>query len=204
MKIGVLGGTFDPVHNGHIAIASKAMDSLALGKVLFIPALEPPLKNRPDVMPVSYRLEMLRLAIANKSQFEISTVDVARPGPSYTVDTLLILRQQYGRRAHLFFIMGWDSLIELPEWKQPQKLIKLCKLVALTRNSAGKPDMRMLEAAVPGLTARTIFLDIPPIDISSTDIRNRVANGISVHGLVPDEVERYIKRNRLYSEIIKF
>lgn len=198
MNIGVLGGTFDPVHHGHIAIANKAKVSLNLSKVLFIPALEPPLKNRPDITPVSHRLEMLILAIAGKPQFEISTVDVERPGPSYTVDTLLILRQQYGSKAHLFFIMGWDSLIELAEWKQPQKLIKLCKLAALTRNSAGKPDMRALEAAIPGLTARTIFLDIPPIEISSTDIRTRVANGLSIQGLVPDEVERYIKENSLY------
>jgi nicotinate-nucleotide adenylyltransferase len=141
---------------------------------------------------------MVKRAIAGNANFELSTVEVDRPGPSYGVDTVTILQQQLGTRAKIFFLIGWDSLAELPQWREPARLIQLCKLVAVTRPGLSRPDLKSLEPSVPGITQSVLWLDIPPINISSSDIRDRVAQGLSIHGLVPDEVENYIKEHKLY------
>jgi len=142
----------------------------------------------------------VRGAIATNPHFELSTVEVDRPGPSYSVQTIAILQQQLGTEAAFFFLVGWDSLAELPQWKEPAKLIQLCKLVAVTRPGFSRPDLKTLEASVPGVTQSFVWLDIPPVDISSSDIRKRVAQGLSIHDLVSDEVESYIKEQRLYRQ----
>ena len=198
MNIGVLGGTFDPIHSGHLVIAEEARLRLRLAKVLFVPAGQPWLKTGRNITPAAHRVEMVKRAIAANPYFELSTVEVDRPGPSYTVETITILQQQLGAEARIFFLVGWDSLAELPEWKEPAKLIQLCKLVAVTRPGFSRPDLKALESSVPGVTQSVIWLDIPPVDISSSDIRNRVAQGLSIHGLVPEEVESYIKEQKLY------
>jgi nicotinate-nucleotide adenylyltransferase len=198
MNIGVLGGTFDPIHSGHIIIAEKARLELGLARVLFVPAGQPWLKTERKITPVAHRVEMVRRAIAANSYFELSTVEIDRPGPSLSVETVDILQQQLGAGAKLFFLVGWDSLAELPEWMEPDRLIQLCKLVAVTRPGFSRPDLKAMESLVPGVTQSVVWLDILPVDISSTDIRNRVARGLSIHGLVPDEAEAYIKEHRLY------
>ena len=198
MDIGVLGGTFDPIHSGHLVIAEEARLRLRLTKVLFVPARQQWLKTGRSISPVAHRVEMLRRAIAGKSYFELSTVDVDRPGPTYSVETTAILRQQLGAEAKIFFVVGWDSLAELPQWKEPDRLVQLCKLVAVTRPGFSQPDLKAMESSVPGVTQSVVWLDIPPVDISSTDVRERVAQGLSIHGLVPDEVERYIAEQKLY------
>jgi nicotinate-nucleotide adenylyltransferase len=116
------------------------------------------------------------------------------------VETIAILQQQMGAEATIFFLVGWDSLAELLQWKEPAKLIQLCKLVAVTRPGFSRPDLKTLEASVPGVTQSVIWLDIPPVDISSSDIRKRVAQGLSIHGLVPEGVESYIKEQKLYRQ----
>lgn len=198
MSIGVLGGTFDPVHRGHLIIAEEARLKFSLVKVLFVPAGEPWLKTERVITQSTHRLEMVRLAIAERPYFELSTVEVDRPGPSYTVDTVEILRQQLGVEARIFFLLGWDSLAELPRWKEPARLVKLCKLVAVNRPGFSRPDLKALETQVSSITQSVVWLDIPPVDISSSDIRHRVAQGLSIHGLVPDAVEDYIRAHNLY------
>jgi nicotinate-nucleotide adenylyltransferase len=198
MDIGVLGGTFDPIHSGHLVIAEEARLRLRLAKVLFVPARQQWLKTGRNIAPVAHRVEMLRRAIAGKPYFELSTVEVDRPGPSYSVETMAILQQQLGAEAKIFFVVGWDSLAELPQWKEPDRLVQLCKLVAVTRPGFSCPDLKAMESFVSGITQSVVWLDIPPVDISSSDIRERVALGRSIHGLVPDEVERYIAEQKLY------
>ena len=198
MKIGVLGGTFDPIHSGHLVIAEKARLKLKLARVLFVPVGQPRLKTGRKIAPAADRVEMVKLAIADNPHFELSTVEIGRPGPSLSVETVDILQKQLGAGAKLFFLVGWDSLAELPQWKEPKRLIRLCKLVAVTRPGFSRPDLEALESSVPGVTQSVVWLDIPLIDISSTDRRKRVAQGLPVRGLVPDEVEAYIKEHKLY------
>ena len=198
MNIGVLGGTFDPIHSGHIVIAEKAMLKFSLAKVLFVPAGQPWLKTDRTITAASHRIQMVKRAIANNHYFELSTIEVDRPRPSYTVDTMTILHQQLGVEARIFFLLGWDSLAELPKWKEPTKLIQLCQLVAVTRPGFSRPDLKALEAEVPGITQSVVWLDVPPVDISSSDIRYKVARGLSIHSLVPEGVETYIKERKLY------
>jgi nicotinate-nucleotide adenylyltransferase len=141
---------------------------------------------------------MIERVIAGYPFFELSTIEIERAGPSYTVDTLAVLQRQLGTESELFFLMGWDSLVEFPRWKEPTRLIGMCRLVACTRPNVSPPDLEILEASVSGITQNVILLDMPPVDISSSDIRRRVAQRLSIHGLVPDEVERYIKEEKLY------
>jgi nicotinate-nucleotide adenylyltransferase len=198
VNVGVLGGTFDPIHSGHLIIAEEARLKLRLARVLFVPAGQPWLKTDRTISPAAHRVEMAKRAIAANPHFELSAVEVDRSGPSYSVGTIAILQQQMGAGARLFFLIGWDSLAELPQWKEPDRLIQLCKLVAVTRPGFSRPDLKALESLVPGVTQSVVWLDIPPVDISSTDIRKRVTQGLSIHGLVPEGVESYIKEKRLY------
>jgi nicotinate-nucleotide adenylyltransferase len=133
MNVGVLGGTYDPIHSGHLVIAEEARRKLELNRVIFVPTGQPWLKTNREITPAVHRLEMVRRAVNGKDNFELSTVEVDRPGPSYSVDSIAILKQQLGAEVKVFFLIGWDSLAELPQWHEPTRLIKLCKLVAVTR-----------------------------------------------------------------------
>lgn len=198
MDIGVLGGTFDPVHVGHLIIAEEARIRLGLSQVVFVPAGQPWLKQDSDISSGEHRLEMIRLAIAPNAFFRASTVDLERPGPSYTVDTLADLKRELGQEGNLYFILGLDALAGLPTWKEPQKIVELCYLVAARRAEAMDVDMDSLKRSIPSISSRVIILDNPLIDISSSEIRQRVAEGKSIHAMVPDAVERYIREKRLY------
>ncbi len=198
MNIGVLGGTFDPIHMGHLIIAEEVRARLDLAEVLFVLAGQPLLKLNNAISPAEHRVEMVRLAIANEPSFKLSTMEIERPGPSYTVDTMAELGNQIGAGDKLYFILGWDNLIQLPQWHEPSRLVKLCRLVPVPRVGQPSPDLDSLEAAVPGLSQSIIMLDTPQIGISSSEIRDRVARGLSIHHLVPEPVERYIKQHRLY------
>lgn len=198
MNIGVLGGTFDPIHMGHLIIAEEVRARLDLAEVLFVPAGQPWLKLNNAISPARHRVEMVRLAIADEPSFKLSTMEIERPGPSYTVDTMAELSSQIGAEGKLFFILGWDNLIQLPRWHQPSRLVKMCRLVPVPRVGHPSPDLNSLEAAVPGLSQSLIMLDTPQIEISSSEIRERVARGLSIHQLVPEPVERYIREHGLY------
>ena len=198
MNIGVLGGTFDPIHNGHLAVAEEVRSRLDLTVILFVPAGQPWLKMENPVSPAEDRVHMVRLAIADKPHLKLSTIEIERPGVTYTVDTMAELQAQLGAENDLFFILGWGSLAELPQWKEPYRLITICRLVAVNRPGYPRPDLKALEALIPGLSQRVILLEKPEIDISASEIRDRVARGLSISHLVPEPVESYIKEHRLY------
>lgn len=198
MKIGILGGTFDPIHNGHLKVAEEVRNHQSLAQMLFIPAGQPWLKVENNISAVEHRVAMTRLAIGNNPYFKLSTLEVEQPGPSYTVETLSRLQSQVDASDELFFILGWDNLAQLPQWKQPARLIKLCILVAVPRPGYPLPDINLLESAIPGLTARLIIMEEPQIDISASEIRKRVAQGLSIRHLVPAAVDDYIRQNGLY------
>jgi len=199
MKIGVLGGTFDPIHQGHLVIAEEVVTRLNLAEILFVPAGQPWLKMDYPVSAAEHRVQMVRLAIAGKPGFKLSTMEIERAGPTYTVDTIAQLQAQLGAGAELFFILGWDNLNELPQWREPARLVKLCHLVAVPRPNYPLPGLNSLEAVIPGLTSSTIILDTPEIDISASEIRQQVAQGLSISHLVPEQVDKYIREHRLYT-----
>lgn len=196
MNIGVLGGTFDPIHIGHLVVAEEARIKFGLREVLFVPAGQPWLKLGRNITSAVHRVEMVRRAIADNLHFKLCTLEVERPGPSYTVDTLTMLRKQLGSEASLFFILGRDTLAELPLWKEPEKLVQLCRLVVAPR--LGSKDLKHLETAIPGLLDKVMQLDMPVIGISSSGIRQRIAQGLSIRYLVPAEVEKYITEHKIY------
>ena len=199
MDIGVFGGTFDPIHLGHLTIAEEARLKVGLSQIVFVPAGLPWLKVDRTVGPAVHRIEMVNRAIASNPNLRISTAEVDRPGCSYTVETMAIMQEQLGTGARLFFILGWDSLVDFPRWKEPAKLVKMCKLIAVPRLGSVQLNLETLEESIPGITRRVILLNMPPIDISASDIRGRVAQGLSIRHLVPDEVERYIREQELYT-----
>lgn len=199
MNIGVLGGTFDPIHMGHLIVAEETKLRLNLAEILFVPAGLPWLRVNSPISAAEHRVQMVRLAIGDKPYFKLSTIEVKRAGPSYTVDTIAELKGRLGVRDELFFILGWDSLAELPEWREPSRLIKMCHLVAVPRVGYSLPDLNGLEAAIPGLAQRVILLDTPEIDISASVIRQRVAQGLPIDHLVSEPVDRYIREQGLYT-----
>jgi len=196
VNIGVLGGTFDPIHIGHLVVAEEARVKVELDEVLFVPAGQPWLKLDRNITPAAHRVEMVRRAIADNPHFKLCTLEVERPGPSYTVDTLTMLRKQLGSESSLSFILGRDTLAGLHLWKEPKKLVQLCRLVVAPR--LGSKDLKHLATAIPGLLDKVIQLDMPVIGISSAEIRQRLAQGLTIRYLVPPEVEKYITEHKIY------
>ena len=195
-RIGVLGGTFDPVHHGHLHIADTLRTALNLDRVLWVPAGRPPHKSDQIVSSDRDRLTMLDLALAGSAPDEISTIDIDRSGPSYTADTLEILAERFPS-ARLFFLMGEDSLRDLPTWHHPQRILRVAELAV-----AGRPgvetDLESLEVQVPGVRKRVHVVPTEEIAISSSEIRRRVSDNESIRGLVPAAVEAYIRDHGLY------
>ncbi len=198
MNIGVLGGTFDPIHNGHLVVAEEIRTHLNLAEILFVPAGQPWLKADTPISAAEYRVQMVRLAIADKPYFKLATVEIERAGPSYTVDTIAELQAQLGSKTEIFFILGWDSLAELPQWHEPARLVKMCRLVVVPRPGCPVPDLNSLETAIPGLSQNVILMDKPRIDINASAIRKRVAQSLSIRHLVPEPVDEYIRQHKLY------
>ncbi len=198
MNIGVLGGTFDPIHNGHIVVAEEARTRLNLAEVLFVPAGQPWLREDSPILAAEHRVQMVRLAISGKPFFKLSSVEIDRPGPSYTVDTITELQAQFGADDELFFILGWDNLTQFPRWREPSRLIEMCHLVAVPRPGYSLPDLDSLAGVIPGLSRRLIMLDKPEVDINATEIRSRVGQGLPISHLVPEPVGEYIRQHRLY------
>lgn len=196
-RLGILGGTFDPIHHGHLVAAGEAHHQLGLDRILIVPAGTPPHKPDRPISPAHHRLRMIELAIAGKPHFVLSRVDVDRPGPSYTVDTLKLLRAEWGPNPRFFFIEGADSLTEIQTWYQPQHLIELCELAAVERPGV-EIDLPALEKQLPGLASRIHWVHMPRLEISSSDIRARTREGRPISFLVPPAVEAYILNHGLY------
>lgn len=197
-RIGVLGGTFDPIHLGHLIAAEEARVRFRLREVLFVPAGTPWHRGANPVTEARHRVAMVRLSIAANPYFRLSTVDVDRPGATYTVDTLLALGQELRSDARFYFLIGMDALAEIGSWKDPATLIQLCYLLAMPRPGFENFDLASLERALPGLTERVKPLPMPLLSISSTDLRRRVRQGLPIKYQVTEAVETYIAEEGLY------
>lgn len=198
MRLGVLGGTFDPIHLGHLVLAEEGQRCLRLERVVFIPAGEPWRKAGQPSAPAGHRLAMVRLAVADNPLFEVSAVEVERAGPSYTADTLEQLRAERGSDAEVYLLMGEDALEDLPYWKDPQRIVAQAWLAVVPRVSGGELDVNKLEATVLGIGRKLVTFEMPRLDISATELRRRAAAGESLRYLVPGPVAEYIRRHRLY------
>jgi nicotinate-nucleotide adenylyltransferase len=198
MKAGIMGGTFDPPHIAHLIIAEVARIRLELDRVIFIPAGDPWMKSAHMVTSAEKRVEMVRLAIASNAAFSLSLIEVNRPGPTYTVDTIEQLSGEVGYGACLFLLLGWDSVADLPSWKAPYRISKMARIVAFPRPGFAKPDPAELEKTMPGIAERMVYIDEPSLSISSTCIRQRAREGKSVRYMVPDAVGQYIVEHDLY------
>jgi nicotinate-nucleotide adenylyltransferase len=196
MRIGVLGGTFDPFHNGHVAAAHAAMTCAELDRVIFVPAARPP-HRPPAVAPANRRLEMSRLGTAGDQRFDVSDIELNREGPSYTVDTLSELRRLYPG-DELFLVLGWDAARLFPTWRRPEGVRELASIVVVGRPGSETPREADLKAA--GLEGEGVLLCLQPTpDISASGIRRAVAAGESIAGMVPLPVEQYLAANGLYA-----
>ena len=198
MRLGILGGTFDPIHYGHLLAAEAARCTLRLDYVLFTPAASPPHKLNSRISPIEHRLAMLALAIEDNPAFSVSLVDIERPEPQYSIDTVRLLREEWGTDAdNTFFIVGTDSLEHMLGWYQPATLIQRCRLGVVPRPGF-KPDMLEIERILPGVSQRVDWVDMPAVGISATDLRRRVRQGISVRYQTPAGVTRYIMDHRIF------
>lgn len=196
-RVGVIGGTFDPIHIGHLVIAEEARTRLELERIVFVPAGRPPHKLDHDIADAEQRWEMVGLAIGDNPHFVASRVDIDRAGPCYSVETVRLLQDAWGPETRIFFLIGSDSLSELPTWYQPYRLLRQCQVVAVAR--PGHPvELGEVDRAIPGAAALIQVLEAPVLDVSSTEIRRRVREGRSIRYLVPAAVERYIREHALY------
>ncbi len=199
-KLGILGGTFDPIHCGHLAIARAALERLGLDRIVFIPAGRPWLKTAAErrITDSAHRLAMVELAVVRIPDFTISTIDVDRPGPTYTIDTLVELLRQGVGDTELYLILGMDSVRELRRWRQPERIFDLATVVAVSRPLVDDLSADEIARTFPAARGRVIALRGPLMRTSATDIRDRVADGRPITGLAPEAVIGYIREHRLY------
>ena len=197
MRIGVLGGTFDPIHVGHLAIAEEVRDQLELEEVCFVPAGAPWMKAGQALSSTQDRLYMVRKAVEDNPFFRVSTVELERSGPSYTVDTLRELQEEYGPDVRLFFILGTDAFARFREWKEPQGILALATLVVVDR-PGGTASAENVEEGM-GISEKVEHVRSIRLEISAVDIRRRVSEGASIRYLVPEPVERHIYARGLYT-----
>ena len=198
-RLGVMGGTFDPIHHGHLAAAQEAASALHLDRVLFIPVWQPPHKlDEPAASPAD-RLCMVRLAVADNPLFEVSPIEMDRLGRSYTVHTLQRLVDLYPG-ADLYFIVGMDSLADLPKWHDPIGILERARIVALHRPGWQTVDLAELTYQLPESQGRVLLVEMPALDISSTELRERIGAGRPVRYLVPDSVASYVEERGLYRD----
>ena len=196
-RVGLMGGTFDPIHNGHLVTAEEARVQFHLDEVIFIPSGRPPHKNERKVASAHHRLMMTLLATVTNPHFQVSQVEVDRPGYSYTYDTVSYFQDLYLGKAELYFITGADAILEIIAWKDVEKLFEKCSFIAATRPGF---DLSTLEhSGLPKMAKDKIFfMEIPALAISSTDVRERVKTGRPIKYLMPSAVATYIYKNHLY------
>jgi nicotinate-nucleotide adenylyltransferase len=195
-KIGLFGGTFNPIHTGHLIIAEVIRQALQIDQILFIPAKIHAFKNNQQIQSSRHRLRMLELVIRDNPYFLISELELNKEGISYTIDTIKMLRLQYPEdRYTLYFLMGADNVAQFHKWKEPAELVKLCNFVVF-----GRPGFEVDPNSDP-LVSKFQFVEAPLLEISSTDIRNRIQGNLSIRYMVPPQVEAYIHQHSLYKNI---
>jgi len=202
-RVGLFGGSFNPIHNGHLIVARAVAERLKLDRVILLPSARPPHKGDRKLLDATYRAEMVRLAIEGEPLFECSDFDLTRNGPSYTIDTVMHFRESLGPQAELHWIIGADSLSELTTWHRVRDLVDACRILTAARPGWDAIDWTPLRAILSDAQVAALqagVLPTPRIDISSTDIRRRVREGRSIRYLVPEPVWSYIDRYALYRE----
>ncbi len=198
MRVGIFGGTFDPIHCGHLVLAEQCREQCQLDEVWFVPAALPPHKLNASITSAKTRCEMIELAIAGNPAFRLSTIELDRSGPSFTVTTLEQLHTDQASHE-LFLLIGADSLKDLPLWREPSRILQLATVVAVNRGDRPLPDRMELRAVIgPEVDQRIVTVNMPGIDISATDIRGRVQERRSIRYLVPRGVEMYIQERGLF------
>jgi nicotinate-nucleotide adenylyltransferase len=218
MRLGLFGGTFNPIHNGHLAIARQTREALGLDQILFIPTSDPPHKTHDSLAPAKDRYEMVRLAIASNPLFSISDVEFRRAGKSYSIDTIRVVQQEQGADTTLFFLIGLDAFLDFPSWREPEILLSLCSFVVISRPGLSFQSLATM-ALLPPLPIesladldagrrsiweveigmqRLICLRLPPSEVSASDIRRRIGKKMPVANLLPPLVESYILHHHLY------
>ena len=196
MKRGILGGTFDPVHRAHLDLAECAQEQLGLAAILWIPAGEPWRKKGRKIAPAKHRVAMLELTVEREPTWSVSSIELERTGPTYSVDTLEQLREQH-KGDTFTLVMGQDALEDLPNWHNPEQLIQLAALAVAVRGERRQTG-RELEALLPGLSKRVTWLDMPQLPFSATQVRTLASQGTPLVGFVPAPVDAYIREHRLY------
>jgi len=198
-KLAIMGGTFDPIHYGHLVSAEAVRIQYNIDKIIFIPSGNPPHKHNINITPAEHRYIMAQMAVLSNPYFEVSRLELDREGRSYTVDTIKELREVLGNNIELYFITGADAILEILTWKNVGELLSLCKFIAVTRPGYGKAELYNKVSELKSLFKSDIItINVPEFAISSTDIRDRVASGKSIKYLVPESVEAYIEKNKLY------
>lgn len=195
-RLGIMGGTFNPIHLGHLMIAEEARQTFHLDKVLFIPSYMTPNKHIAGAT-AEQRLAMVRLATADNPHFAVSDMEIRRKGRSYTLDTLQFLKNLYGPSYILYFISGTDTIQDLPNWHEPEKILSLCQFVGATRPDGSQSIGRVIDH-FGSLGKNILKLTVPTMEISSTELRHRIANGQSVRYMIPSVVMEYIRKNGVY------
>ena len=198
-QIGLFGGTFDPPHLGHLILASEAYSQLGLDRLLWILTPEPPHKQDQNITSVEHRLAMVNLAIQDNSTFELSRVELDRPGPHYTLDTIQLIARQYPD-ADVTPIIGGDSLRDLPKWNRPKELLQACHWVGVMRRPGEQENLEVLENDLPGISSKVHYVDAPLLEIASREIRTRIKNGKPYQYYLHPAVYEYILENKLYQQ----
>ncbi len=195
--IGIFGGTFDPPHLGHLILTAEACQQLGLARLLWVLTPIPPHKLNQPITPIEHRLAMLQLAIAGNPDFELSRVEMERPGPHYALDTVNLLAGQ-NPGVGMVYLVGSDSLCDLPTWHRPADLVSACSYIGVMRRPGQDVSITALEAILPGITPKILFVDAPLVGISSHEIRQRVAEGRPFRYFLPPSVYKYILEHNLY------
>lgn len=196
--MGLMGGTFDPIHWGHLILAEQARERFGLQKVLFVTAAQPPHKVGETVTAAAHRLEMTRRAIADNDLFECSTIEIDRPGPSYTIDTVKQVLELHGPQVEVYLLLGADEGRDLMKWREPYEIMKLATIAVANR--PGLPVSDVIDSLPEDFAKGIVPMEMPGVDISATDLRERVRSGRSIRYLVPKLVEDYIWANGLYAD----
>lgn len=196
-RVGLFGGTFDPPHVGHLILAAEARSQLELTRVLWTVTPDPPHKQDQSITPLEHRLAMVKLAIEDDPGFELSDIELNRPGPHYTLDTIQLLAKQ-NPGMEIVPILGGDSLNDLPTWHKPKELLFAAHWVGVMRRPGEQTDLEELERELPGISSKIHYVDAPLLEIASREIRNRAATGRPYRYYLPEPVYEYIERHRLY------
>ena len=196
-SIGIFGGTFDPPHLGHLILAAEARAQLGLERLLWVLTPNPPHKQGQSIAPLPQRLEMVKLAIEHDPQFELSNVDMSRPGPHYALDTVQLLAGK-NPGAKLVYLMGGDSLRDLPTWHRPAEFVSACHLIGVMRRPGDAVELATLEKSLPGLSAKVRCVEAPLLEIAAREIRARIAEGRPFRYFLPEGVYEYIISQGLY------